>query len=84
MSSWDCYGTTHSTWIPGSRSRFVADCSIQVSEILKHQGSLAEAADLIGIFYYINVAENRTGIVLARLRFAYIIQSSTWNDTIAI
>jgi len=43
-------------WILGTTNHWKAtDDSIQVSEILKHQGSLSEAADLIGIVTFLRV-----------------------------
>src|SRR5271156_4356364 len=51
MFLWDCYVGTRSMLILGISLdlKYLVDCSIQISEMLKHQGSLSEAADLIGM-----------------------------------
>ena len=61
-----------------------ANCSIQVSEILKHQGNLSEAADLIGKRSHCPTKGTRTSAVFVRLWVTPHVQSFEWNDKIAL
>lgn len=61
------------------------DCSIQVSEILKHQGSLSEAADLIGrMTFSWEKVDCRTGVVCTGLWDSSNVQPVFGNNSATI
>ena|SRR5271170_432506 len=59
--------------------------SVQVSEILKHQGSLSEAADLIGMVLVLMGGTNdRTGVICTGLWDSSDVQSRSGDNTVTI